>query len=61
MAQSQAAGVPVWPTQPFFNLAHTEIGKVMAGALTGNVAAATALADAARAYAKVAAEKGFLR
>ncbi len=60
VAQSQAAGVPVWPTQPFFNLAHTEIGKVMAGALTGNVASATALADAARAYTKVAAEKGFL-
>lgn len=61
VAQSQAAGVPVWPTQPFFNLAHTEIGKAMAGALAGNVAAATALADAARAYTKVAAEKGFLR
>lgn len=61
VAQSQVAGVPVWPTQPFFNLAHTEIGKAMAGALTGNVAAATALADAARAYTKVAAEKGFLR
>ena len=60
VAQSQAAGVPVWPTQPFFNLAHTEIGKVMAGALTGTVPAAAALADAARAYAKVAAEKGFL-
>ena len=60
VSQSQAAGVPVWPTQPFFNLAHTEIGKVMAGALTGSVPAAAALADAARAYAKVAAEKGFL-
>ena len=61
VGQSQAAGVPVWPTQPFFNLAHTEIGKVMAGALTGNVPAAAALADAARAYTKVAAEKGFVR
>lgn len=60
VSQSQVAGVPVWPTQPFFNLAHTEIGKVMAGALTGSVPAPTALADAARAYAKVAAEKGFL-
>ena len=61
VAQSQVAGVPVRPTQPFFNLAHTEIGKAMASALTGNVAAATELADAARAYTKVAAEKGFLR
>ena len=60
ITQSQAAGVPVWPTQPFFNLAHTEIGKVMAGALTGQVPAAQALADAARAYTQVAAEKGFL-
>jgi multiple sugar transport system substrate-binding protein len=58
---SAAAGAPVWPGEPYFSLAHGEIGKVLADALTGAVSPKAALDAAAQAYAKIAAEKGFIK
>jgi multiple sugar transport system substrate-binding protein len=54
------AGAPVWPTEPFFSLAHSEIGKVLPDALTGRFSARAALDSAAAAYKRVATEKGFI-
>jgi multiple sugar transport system substrate-binding protein len=54
------AGAPVWPTEPFFGLAHSEIGKIMPDTLTGRVDPKTALDLAAAAYQRVAIEKGFI-
>ena len=58
---AQKAGAPVWPGEPFFSLAHGEVGKVLADALGGERTPRAALADAAAAYSRAAAEKGFLR
>ena len=58
---SEKAGAPVWPTEPFFGLAHGEIGKVLPEALSGRLSAKQALDGAASAYAKAAKEKGFIR
>lgn len=52
---------PIWPSQPYFSLAHAEIGKVLPDALTGAVSPQAALDAAAEAYAKAAAERGFLQ
>ena len=60
VALAQKAGAPVWPGEPFFSLAHTEIGKVLPEALKGERSAQAALADAAAAYTQVAREKGFM-
>jgi ABC-type glycerol-3-phosphate transport system substrate-binding protein len=61
VALAQAAGARVWPGEPFFSLAHGEVGKVLPEALSGQRAPADALAAAAEAYARIAAEKGFAR
>jgi multiple sugar transport system substrate-binding protein len=53
-------GAPVWPTEPFFSLAHSEIGKVLPEALTGQSSPRAALDNAAAAYRRVAVEKGFI-
>ena len=58
---SAKAGAPVWPTEPFFGLAHGEIGKVLPEALSGRLSAKQALDGAALAYAKAAKEKGFIK
>ena len=61
VAVAQRAGAPVWPGEPFFSLAHGEIGKVLPDALVGQRSAKDALDFAAAAYARAAAEKGFIR
>ncbi len=61
VALAQAAGAPVWPAEPFFGLAHAQVGKVLADALTGQRAPAAALAGAAQAYRVAAVEKGYLK
>lgn len=61
VSASAKAGAPVWPMQPFFSLAHGEIGKVIPDVLTGAMSPKAALDAAAAAYVKAAAEKGFIR
>jgi multiple sugar transport system substrate-binding protein len=61
VAASAKAGAPVWPGEPFFALAHAEIGKLLPDALTGAAAPKAALDAAAAAYRKLAVEKGFLK
>jgi ABC-type glycerol-3-phosphate transport system substrate-binding protein len=61
VAAAAKAGAPVWPSEPFFSLAHAEIGKVLPEALTGALSPKAALDAAAQAYLKVAAEKGFVK
>ena len=58
---SAKAGAPVWPTEPFFGLAHGEIGKILPEALAGKMTAKQALDAAALAYTKAATEKGFIK
>ena len=55
------AGAPIWPTEPFFGLAHSEIGKILPDALTGRIAPKAALDVAASAYRRAAMEQGFLK
>jgi multiple sugar transport system substrate-binding protein len=54
------AGAKMWPAEPFFNLAHLQVGKVLADALKGVREPAQALASAAQAYKQSAFEKSFL-
>ena len=61
VAVAQKAGAPVWPGEPFFSLAHAEVGKVLPDALKGERTPRDALASAAAAYASSAADKGFLK
>jgi len=61
LALAQAAGAPVWPSEPFFSLAHGEVGKVLPDALAGVRPVQVALDAAAAAYRRSAMEKGFLR
>ena len=58
---SAKAGAPIWPTEPYFSLAQGEIGKIVPEVLTGAMAPRAALDAAAAAYAKAAAEKGFIK
>ena len=55
------AGAKIWPAEPFFNLAHLQLGKVMADAVKGLRDPAQALAGAAEAYKQSAIEKSFLK
>ena len=61
VAASAKAGAPAWPSEPYFSLAHGEIGKVIPDVMTGALAPKLALDNAAAAYAKAAAEKGFIK
>ena len=61
VALAQKAGAPVWPGEPFFSLAHGEIGKVLPETLTGALTPQAALDLAAAAYTRAAAEKGFIK
>jgi multiple sugar transport system substrate-binding protein len=58
---SQKAGTPVWPSEPFFSLAHAEVGKVLPDALAGERAPQAVLDAAAAAYLRSATEKGFVK
>ena len=60
VALSQQGRAPVWPGEPFFSLAHGQVGKVLADALKGTREPRDALAGAAAAYRQAAVEKGFL-
>jgi multiple sugar transport system substrate-binding protein len=55
------AGARVWPAEPFFSLAHAQVGKVLADALKGVRDPAQALAGAAASYRLAAIEKGYIR
>ena len=57
---AQKAGAPVWPSEPFFSLAHAEVGKGLPDALAGERAPQAVLDAAAAAYLRVATEKGFV-
>ncbi len=58
---SAKAGAPIWPTEPYVNLAVGELGKSVPEALGGTMAPKQALDAAAAAYAKAAVEKGFIK
>jgi multiple sugar transport system substrate-binding protein len=60
VALAQQAGAPVWPGEPFFSLAHGQVGKVLADALKGTRDPREALAGAAAAYRQAAVEKGYI-
>ncbi len=61
VALAQRAGAPVWPGEPFFSLAHSQLGRALPDALSGTRDAADVLAGAARAYRAAAVDKGFIR
>ena len=58
---SMKAGAPIWPTEPYLNLATGELGKMVPEALGGTMTARQALDAAAVAYTKAATEKGFIK
>ncbi len=58
---SAKAGAPIWPTQPYFGLAHSEIGKIVPEVLSGAMTPKQGLDIAAAAYVKAATEKGFIK
>jgi hypothetical protein len=53
------SGAPAWPSQPFFDYAHAEIGKALPEALTGAARPEQVLLSAAARYRQVAREKGY--
>ena len=55
------AGAPIWPTEPFFGLAHSEVGKILPEAFTGRLTPKAALDAAAAAYTLTATEQGFIK
>ena len=61
VSASAKAGAPIWPTEPYFGLAHGEIGKVLPDVMTGAMSPKQALDVAAAAYVKAATEKGFIK
>ena len=61
VSASAKAGAPIWPTEPYFGLAHGEIGKVLPDVMTGAMSPKQALDMAAAAYTTAATEKGFLK
>ena len=60
VAVAQQAGAPVWPGEPFFGLAHAEVGKLLPDALAGERAPQAVLDAAAAAYLRAATSKGFI-
>ena len=54
------AGAKPWPAEPFFSLAHAEVGKVLPDALKDERPTAAVLEAAAAAYRRLAAENGFI-
>ena len=57
---AQKAGAKPWPAEPFFSLAHAEVGKVLPDALKDERPTAAVLEAAAAAYRRLAAENGFI-
>ncbi len=60
VALAQQAGAPVWPSEPFFSLAHGEVGKLLPEALVGDRAPQAVLNSAAAAYLRSATMAGFI-
>lgn len=60
MRDMVAKGAKAFPTQPYYTLAHNEIGSKLPEALKGNKDIKLVLNDAAKAYYKEAKAKGFL-
>jgi len=58
---AMAGGAKTWPAEPFFTLAHAQVGKVLADAIKGIRDPAQALAGAAASYRLAAIEKGYIR
>ncbi len=56
---ARLAGARPWPGEPFFALAHQELGKVLPDALVGDQNARSVLRTAAAAYVRAARDKGF--
>lgn len=61
LALARMAGAPVWPSEPFFSLAHAEVGKLLPEALAGERTAQAVLDAAAAAYQRSATDKGFIK
>ena len=61
VALAQKAGAPVWPSEPFFSLAHAEVGKVLPDALVGDRTPQAVLNAAAAAYLLSATMAGFVK
>ena len=61
VALAQKAGAPVWPSEPFFSLAHAEVGKVLPDALVGDRTPQAVLNAAAAAYLRSATMAGFVK
>lgn len=61
LALARSAGAPVWPSEPFFSLAHAEVGKLLPEALAGERTAQAVLDAAAAAYQRSATDKGFIK
>jgi multiple sugar transport system substrate-binding protein len=60
VAMARQAGARPWPGEPFFAIAHGELGKVLPDALKGERSITAVLQAAAAAYWRVAQEKGFV-
>jgi multiple sugar transport system substrate-binding protein len=60
VAMALQAGALAWPSEPFFALAHGEVGKALPDALKGERPIVDVLQAAAAAYVRVATEKGFI-
>ena len=58
---SGLAGAPIWPTEPYFGLLHSELGKVLPEVLAGTVSPRAGLLIVSEAYSKAAADKGFIK
>ncbi len=61
VALAQSAGARAWPAEPFFSLAHGELGKALPDAIKGERQVAAVLQAAASAYVRAAAEQGFVK
>lgn len=61
VSESLAANAAYWPDEPYFALAHAELGKQVAAFLAGQKDAKTALADAEKDYRQTAKDRGFIR
>ena len=61
VALAQSAGAQAWPAEPFFSLAHGELGKSLPDAIKGERPVAAVLQAAASAYVRAAAEQGFVK
>ncbi|MEY2776098.1 MAG: hypothetical protein RLY30_196 [Pseudomonadota bacterium] len=60
VALAQAGRAATWPTEPFFGLAHSEIGQWIPEALAGEIKPEIALQRAADSYVRLARERGFI-